>query len=80
MKPVDEPGDLTDAQAEAVAQAVDIFRSAPTSPLTFRTVPIRDETGRLCEVRFFADGEPNSPLAVIGVSDNGAVVPMGELP
>jgi hypothetical protein len=80
MKPVDDPGDLSDAEAEAVAQAVDIFRSGPTSPSSFRTVPIRDDTGRLCEVQFFAAAGANNPLAVIAVSHEGAVAPMEDLP
>ena len=80
MKPIDDAGELTDAEAEAVAQAVDIFRSVPTSPSSFRTVPIRDAAGRLCEVRFFANAEANNPLAVIAVSDEGAVAPLDDLP
>ena len=71
--------ELTDAEAEAVAQAIDIYRAAPTSPLLFHTVPVRNEAGKLYEVRFFADGELQRPLSVIRVADDGALAPMEDL-
>jgi hypothetical protein len=71
---------LTDAEAEAVAQAIDIYAASPTSPLSFHTVPMRNQAGRLYEVRFFADGELQHPLSVIRVSDDGALAPIDDLP
>ena len=68
--------DLTDAEVETVAQAVDIFRATPTSPSFFTSVPVRDESGRLSEVRFYKDGAAQQPLAVIGVADDGALLPL----
>lgn len=74
-----DPDALTDAEAEAVAQAVDIFRAAPTSPWSFQTVPFRDESGRLSEVRFFVDSDRQRPLAVIRIEDDGALAPLRDL-
>jgi hypothetical protein len=71
--------DLTDAEAESVAEAIDIYRATPTSPGFFQGVPMRDENGRLCEVRFFADGERQQPLAVIRIADDGALAPIEDL-
>jgi len=71
--------DLTAAEAESVGQAIDIYRTAPTSPSLFHAVPMRDESGRLCEVRFFADSGQQYLLAVIRVADDGAVAPMQDL-
>jgi len=68
--------DLTDAEAEAVAQAVDIFRASPTSPSFFSSVPVREEGGRLREVRFYKDEAAQEPLAVIGIADDGALLPL----
>jgi hypothetical protein len=76
MKQVLGPDDLTDAEVESFGQAVDIFREAPTSPSFFTSVPVRDETGRLCEVRFYKDNERQHQLAVIEIADDGAVLPM----
>ena len=78
MKRMVDAKDLTDVEAEAVAQAVDIYRATPTAPLSFRAVPMRDEAGKLCEVQFFVDSDA-PPLAVIRVTDDGAVAPMGDL-
>jgi len=72
-------GELTDAEAESVAQAVDIYRTQPTAPSFFRTVPMRDDTGKLCEVRFFLDKDLQRPLAVIRVANDGALAPMQDL-
>jgi hypothetical protein len=71
---------LTDVEAESVAQAIDLFRATPTSPSFFHTEPLRDETGRLCEVRFYKDTDSPQPLAVIAVAGDGAVLPMRLLP
>jgi hypothetical protein len=79
MKQVVGPDGLTDAEVESFAQAVDIFREAPTSPSFFTSVPVRDETGRLCEVRFYKSNEGQHPLAVIEIADDGAVLPMRRL-
>jgi len=78
MKQAIGPDDLTDSEVESFAQAVDIFRAAPSSPSFFTAVPVRDERGRLCEVRFYKDkeNEGEQPLAVIGIADDGAVLPM----
>ncbi len=76
MKQAARPDDLTDAEAESYAQAVDIFRASPTSPGSFTSTPVRDENGRLCEVRFYGDNEKQQPLAVIGISDDAALLPM----
>jgi hypothetical protein len=76
MKKAVSPGELSDAEVESFAQAVDIFRAAPTSPSIFTSVPVRDEKGRLCEVRFYKDGAGQQPLAVIGIADDGALLPM----
>src|SRR5262249_53893257 len=70
------PEELTDAEIESLAQAVDIFRATPTSPSFFTSIPVRDEDGRLCEVRFYKDKEGQQPLAVIGIADDGALLPM----
>ncbi len=70
---------LSDTEAESVAQAVDLFRAAPTSPQFFHAVPVRDPTGKLSEVRFYKDSSAQEPLAVIGISGDGAVVPMAWL-
>jgi len=77
--PVDSD-DLTDAEAASVAQAIDIYRAAPTALSFFHTVPMRDATGRLCEVRFFANGDSQQPLAVIRIADGGALAPLQQLP
>jgi hypothetical protein len=79
MKKPINPDELTDAEVESFAQAVDIFRAAPTSPSFFTSVPLRDENGRLCEVRFYKDEEAQQPLAVIGIADEGALMPMTSL-
>jgi len=79
MKHAVATDDLTAAEAESVGQAVDIYRAAPTSPSLFHAVPMRDESGRLCEVRFFADSDRQYLLSVIRVADNGAVAPMQDL-
>jgi hypothetical protein len=76
MKQAVRPEELTDAEVESYAQAVDIFRASPTSPGFFTSTPVRDEHGRLCEVRFYGDNEAQQPLAVIGISDDGALLPM----
>jgi hypothetical protein len=76
MKQPITPEELTDAEVESVAQAVDIFRAAPTSPSFFTSIPVRDEDGRLCEVRFYKDKEGQQPLAVIGITNDGALLPM----
>ena len=67
---------LTDAEVEAVAQAVDIFRASPMSPSLFTSVPVRDESGKLREVRFYRNSEAQEPLAVIGIADDGALFPL----
>jgi hypothetical protein len=79
MKRVVDADELTDVEAEAVAQAVDIYRAAPTSLLFFHTVPVRDEKGKLCEVRFFANCESQRPLSVIRIADDGALAPIDDL-
>jgi len=79
MKYAVAASDLTDAEAESVAQAVDIYRATPTSPWYFHSIAMRDENGKLCEVQFFADSERQEPLAVIRIADNGAVAPIGDL-
>jgi hypothetical protein len=76
MKNVVGPDQLTDAEVESFAQAVDVFRASPTSPSIFTSVPVRDEDGRLCEVRFYKDNAVQQPLAVIGIADDGALLPM----
>jgi len=68
--------ELSDAEVEAVAQAVDIFRAAPSSPQLFHAVPIRDDAGKLSEVRFYKDSTSQEPLAVIGIADDGAQPPV----
>ena len=79
MKRVDDTDELTDAEAESVAQAIDIYRATPTSPWLFHPVPMRDERGRLCEVRFFADDTLQRPLAAIRIADDGALAPIEDL-
>ena len=76
MKRVVSADDLSDTEAESFAEAVDIFRSAPTSPSFFHAAPVRDESGKLCEVRFYKDNEGQQPLAVIGIDDDGALLPL----
>lgn len=73
------PDELSDTEAESVAEAVDIFRAAPTSPSLFHAAPVRDESGRLCEVRFYKDNEAAQPLAIIGIADDGALLPLAWL-
>ena len=75
MAPADTDG-LTDAEVESVAQAVDVFRASPTSPSLFTSVPVRDESGKLREVRFYKDSEAQEPLAVVGIADDGALLPL----
>jgi hypothetical protein len=75
MNQAESPDELTDAEVESYAQAVDIFRASPTSPSFFISTPVRDEHGRLREVRFYADNQAQQPLAVIGISDDGALLP-----
>jgi hypothetical protein len=79
MKRVGDTAELTDAEAESVAQAVDIYRRRPTSPSFFQTVPMRDGTGRLCEVRFFLESDMQRPLAVIRIANDGALAPIQDL-
>jgi hypothetical protein len=71
--------ELSDAEAESFAEAVDIFRAAPTSPSLFHAVPVRDGAGKLAEVRFYKDNEGQPPLAVIGIADDGALLPLAWL-
>jgi hypothetical protein len=70
--------ELTDAEVESYAQAVDIFRSLPTSPSFFNSAPLRDDAGKLCEVRFYKD-DVQHPLAVIRIAGDGALLPMRSL-
>ena len=79
MKQAVSPDELTDAEVESYAQAVDIFRASPTSPSLFTSTPVRDEHGRLCEVRFYVDNKAEQPLAVVGISDDGALLQMSWL-
>ena len=82
MDPVKQavsPEELTDSEVESYAQAVDIFRASPTAPSFFTSAPVRDEHGRLCEVRFYADNNAQQPLAVVGISDAGALLPISWL-
>jgi hypothetical protein len=74
-----DPGELSDSEVEAFAEAVDIFKAAPTSPSFFHAVPVRDGAGRLCEVRFYKDNEAQQPLAVIGIAGDGALLPLAWL-
>ena len=71
--------ELSDTEAESFGQAVDLFRAAPTSPSFFHSVPIRDDAGKLCEVRFFKDSASQQPLAVIAIAHDGALAPMAWL-
>jgi len=71
--------ELTDSEVESYAQAVDIFRSQPTSPSLFNSAPVRDDAGKLCEVRFYRN-DVQQPLAVIAITDDGALLPMRTLP
>ena len=80
MKRVVRAEELSDTEVKSVAQAVDIFRTAPTSPSFFTSVPVRDDAGKLCEVRFYKDNDSQQPLAVIGIADDGALSPMRWLP
>lgn len=80
MQRVADAATLTDVEAESVGQAIDLFRAAPTSPSFFHSEPLRDETGRLCEVRFYKDSDSQQPLAVIRIADDGAVLPTRLLP
>jgi hypothetical protein len=79
MRRVVSINELTDSEVESYAQAVDIFRSQSTSPSFFNSAPVRDDADRLCEVRFFK-GDEEEPLAVIGIADDGALLPMRSLP
>jgi hypothetical protein len=79
MKQAVRPDELTDAEVESYAQAVDIFRASPTSPSFFTSTPVRDESGRLCEVRFYGEDAGQEPLAVVGIGDDGALLPMTSL-
>jgi len=72
--------ELSDVEVASVAQAVDMFRTAPTSPSFFMSTPERDDAGKLCEVRFYKDNAAQQPLAVIGIADDGALLPMRWLP
>ena len=76
MKRNVEPDELSDEEVESVAQAVDIFRAEPTSPSFFHTSPVKDDAGRLCEVRFYKDDVGQQPLAVIGIANDGALLPL----
>ena len=79
MNRVVDASELSDVEVQSVAEAVDIFRAAPTSPSFFTTAPVRDETGKVCEVRFDKDSEGQEPLAVIGIANEGALLPMRSL-
>jgi hypothetical protein len=68
--------ELSDTEVEAFAQAVDMFRASPTSPQLFQPVPVRDDAGRLCEVRFYKDNSQQQPLGIIRIEDGGPVMPM----
>ena len=71
------PDELSDQEVESVAQAVDMFRAAPTSPDFFHATPMKDETGRLSEVRFYKDDDTSQqPLAVLGIANDGALLPL----
>jgi hypothetical protein len=79
MNQVVDVRELSDQEVESFAQAVDLFRAAPTSPQFFTPVPVRDESGKLCEVRFYKDSTQDPPLGVIRIADEGAVTPTGWL-
>jgi hypothetical protein len=79
MNQVVDVRELSDGEVESFAQAVDLFRAAPTSPQFFTPVPVRDDSGKLCEVRFYKDNTQNPPLGVIRIADDGAVTPTGWL-
>jgi len=75
MKQVVDAHELSDDEVESYAQAIDMFRAAPTSPQFFTSVPVRDETGKLCEVRFYKDSSQQPPLGVIRIAGDGALTP-----
>jgi hypothetical protein len=75
VKQVVDVRELSDSEVESLAQAVDLFRAAPTSPQFFTPVPVRDETGRLSEVRFYKDNTQQAPLGIIRIADDGALMP-----
>jgi hypothetical protein len=79
MSRVVRTDELTDSEVESYAQAIDVFRSLPTSPSLFNSAPVRDDAGRLCEVRFYKN-DLQQPLAVIAITEEGAVLPMRSLP
>jgi len=79
MNQVVDVRELSDDEVESLAQAVDLFRTAPTSPQFFTPVPVRDDSGKLCEVRFYKDNTQDPPLGVIRIAEDGAVAPAGWL-
>lgn len=79
MNQVVDVRELSDDEVESYAQAVDMFRAAPTSPQFFTSVPVRDDAGKLCEVRFYKDNTQEPLLGVIRIAGDGALAPTGWL-
>lgn len=67
--------ELTDAELRIFANAVDHGRAASPSGV-MHSAPIRDETGRLCEVRFYEDGAGQRPLGVVRIAPDGTMLPL----
>jgi len=78
MKRVVGVDDLTEAELRMFANAVDHGRAA--SPSGFmHSEPIRDQTDRLCEVRFYKDSAAQQPFAVVRFTRDGTMLPLEPL-
>jgi len=69
-------GDVRRRGIRVVLRAARSASSSFSVTSFFTSVPVRDESGRLCEVRFYKSNEGRHPLAVIEIADDGAVLPM----
>jgi len=70
--------ELSDAELRIFANAVDHGRAASPSGV-MHSAPIRDETGRLCEVRFYEDSARQQPFAVVRITPDGTMLPLEPL-
>ena len=78
MKRAVTADDLTEPEMELFANAVDKARSALGSQ-ALHCAPIRDDSNKLCEVRFYKDSDGRHQLAVVRVRRDGKLMPLERL-
>jgi len=61
---------LNDVEIRSFAEAIDVFRGWPLNSFMPHSAPIRDDSSRLCEVRFYADSDGQKLLGVVPIGDD----------